>query len=329
MNSEELGKRILKIVPYSKLGRFLERVDSLWLSFIYSCEDTFLGSIFLIFIKSIWVVFVVILILTFMGKSITSNQSSADDNSSYQNSYTDDSSNDKKENCSVLGINLHGELVTYIPNHSDSDPLFNYDVTSSENVIALIKMANEDLKTKAILIEVDSGGGSPVAGEEIANVIKNSDKPVIAIIRQTGASASYWAISGAKKIFASKNSDVGSIGVTSSYLSNVEKNKKSGYTYVQLSIGKYKEAGNPDKLLTSDEKALFLSDMNVIYNNFIETVSRNRNIPINKVKVLADGSTFLGEKAKLLGLIDEIGGNIEVEKYLNTITGEKPEICWK
>src|SRR3989344_4209675 len=160
------------------------------------------------------------------------------DKSSISDSSEDSTTDTANENCSVTGINLHGTLLTYIPNHSDSDSFFDLDVTASEDVVWTIKQANEDEKIKAILVEVDSSGGYPVSGEEINNAIKNSDKPVVGLIRQTGASAAYWAISSADKIFASKNSDVGSIGVTQSYLSNVKKNNKDGYTFEQLSAGK-------------------------------------------------------------------------------------------
>ncbi|MCR4334754.1 MAG: signal peptide peptidase SppA [Patescibacteria group bacterium] len=231
-------------------------------------------------------------------------------------------------NCSVAGINLHGTIVTYIPVYSDNDSSYD-DMIASERVIWAIRQANNDSKIKALVVEVDSIGGYPVAGEEVANAIKDSKKPVVGFIRETGASAAYWAISSADKIFASANSDVGSIGVTRSYLSNAEKNIKDGYVYEDLSVGKYKDSGNPDKVLTNEERALFLRDSNIIYENFIKAVSQNRKIPIEKVRKFADGSTFLGEKAKSLGLIDEIGGINEVEKYLEEITGEKPEICWQ
>jgi protease-4 len=168
----------------------------------------------------------------------------------------------------------------------------------------------------------------PVAGEEIANAIKQSEKPVIAVIRQTGASAAYLAISSSDKIFASKNSDVGGIGVTSSYLSNTIKNQQDGYTYEQLTAGKYKDSGNPDKPLTVEEKKLFLRDINIVYENFIEAVSQNRNMPLEKVRALADGSTMLGEEAMKQGLIDEIGDMDEAQAYITKTIGEKSDICW-
>ena len=107
------------------------------------------------------------------------------------------------------------------------------------------------------------------------------------------------------------------------------KNQKDGYVYEQLSSGKYKDTGSPDRPLSYDERQLLMRDVNIMFENFVEAVSKNRNVPIGKVRVFADGSTVLGEKAKGLGLVDSIGGIDEVEKYLEETKGEKPEICWQ
>lgn len=242
---------------------------------------------------------------------------------------TSEEYSDEDMNCSVLGINLHGTLLTYIPPKNENDSFEDTDVVASEEINYLIRQANEDPDIKAIIIEVDSSGGWPVAGEEISRTLKNSTKPVVAVIRQSGLSASYWAVSSAEHIFASKNSDVGSIGVTSSYLENVGKNKKDGTDYVQLIAGKYKDAGNPDKPLTEEEKQLFIRDLNIIHKNFIGDVSTYRDIALADVQKIADGSSVLGEQAMKLGLIDEIGGLREAEKYLEEKIGEKPEVCWQ
>ena len=250
-------------------------------------------------------------------------------NRPFRDSFSNATSTTADENCTVTGINLHGTLLTYLPLHADNDPSFNYDSVSSENIISSIRTANADPKIKAVVIEVDSGGGLPVAGEEITSAIQNSNKPVVAFIRSTGASAAYWAISSASKIFASKSSDIGGIGVTSSYLSGTDKNAKDGYVFEQISAGKFKDTGNPDKPLTTDEKNLLMKGVNVVYNNFIEAVSQNRNIPIDKVKSFSTGATFLGEEAKSLGLIDQVGSIYDVENYLETKMGERPYICWE
>ena len=231
-------------------------------------------------------------------------------------------------NCSVVGINLHGMILTYIPPKNENDSFENTDVVASEEVSYLIKQANEDDTVKAIVLEVDSSGGLPVAGEEIANALKNSSKPTVGVIRSSGLSAAYWAVSGADHIFASKNSDVGSIGVTLSYLDNVGKNQKDGNAYVQLSSGKFKDAGDPDRPLTEEEKQLFLRDIKILHENFVADVAANRDIPVVDIQKIADGSSVLGDRAMALHLIDEIGGLPEVEKYLEGIIGERPEICW-
>lgn len=270
----------------------------------------------------------VIFLLLFSQKFYDFTVNNSYSESDYSEGESDNSQNMYGEECSVKGIVLRGGIVTYVPDHAEGDYNFNYNVTASEDVVWFIENANRNEDAKAILLEVDSGGGSPVAGEEIANAVKNSTKPVVALIRDIGASAAYWAVSGADRIFASKNSDVGSIGVTMSYLNNVEKNKTEGYTYEQLSSGKFKDAGSADLPLTKEEKELFMRDVNILYQNFMEAVSQNRNIPIEKVESFADGSTVLGERAKELGLIDEVGGINEVEKYLETTLGTKPVICW-
>src|SRR3989344_219933 len=236
------------------------------------------------------------------------------------------SEDEDTSSCNVLGINLHGDLYTYVPESNDDELMSNKDVVGSEEIMGLLESAEDDENIKAVIVEVDSLGGYPVAGEEVANAIKASSKPVVAFIRQSGTSAAYWAITTADQIFASKNSDVGSIGVTTSYLDNVSKNEKEGLKYIQLSAGKYKDAGSPDKTLTDEEKTLIIRDLKIIHENFIQDVSTNRNIPIEKVQAIADGSSILGERAKELGLIDSIGGYTEVKNYIEEKIGEKPEV---
>ncbi len=235
----------------------------------------------------------------------------------------------KSDTCSVVGINLHGELSTFISHDPNIESTSVRGGVSSENILEIIRQADEDSKIKAIVVEVDSGGGSGVAGEEIFKALENTKKPTVAYIRDIGASASYLAISSADKIFASKYSEVGSIGVTASYLSNVGSNKKEGYQYEELVAGKYKEVGSPNKPLSYEDKQLLMRDVYVMYTNLITDISINRNIPLDKVKLFADGSTVTGQKAKELGLVDEIGGLFEVLNYIEKEIGDKPEICWQ
>jgi len=241
-------------------------------------------------------------------------------------SWSDDSDyiNNESEygECNVKGILLRGELALFINESSE------YMQSSSEDIVYAIKEAEEDANIKAILIEVDSHGGYPVADEEVANALIRAKKPTIALVRGLAASASYYAITGADIIFASQDSDIGSIGVTASYLDYSEMNEKKGVNFNILSTGKYKDIMSEDKELTEDEKELILRDLNIMNDNFIQAVATNRDLDVEKVRSLADGSTMLGKMAMEAGLIDRIGGEYEVKDYLKDIIGEEVNICW-
>jgi protease-4 len=222
--------------------------------------------------------------------------------------------------CNTTSIPLQGYL-------SVSGQYMDTPVSTSQEITALLESAYRDEKIKAIILDIDSGGGLPVAGEEIANTLKNSPKPTAVLIHQSGASAAYWAASGGQRIFASANSDVGSIGVVYSYLDNTKKNATEGLTYNQVSSGKFKTLGDPNKPLSEEERKLLMRNVQVIYQNFVEAVSANRKLDLDKVEKLADGSTMLGTMALENGLIDEIGGVYEVKSYLKGRIGEEPIIC--
>lgn len=234
----------------------------------------------------------------------------------------------KDDKCNVSGIELHGMIDTYISIGSDQDSTEDIDVTASEEVVAAINIAEKDERIKAIILEIDSYGGFPVAADEIAQAMKRATKPTVAFIRKAGISAAYWSATGANIIFASSNSDVGGIGVTNSYLDNSKKNTIDGLTFNSLTTGIFKDVGNPDKPLTEAERKLIMRDAYIINDNFIKTVAANRNLEINKVRAMSDGSSMLGEAALKNGLVDRIGGITEVRDYLKDKLGEEINICW-
>ncbi|MFA6475894.1 MAG: S49 family peptidase [Candidatus Paceibacterota bacterium] len=237
---------------------------------------------------------------------------------------------EEKNDCNISGISLHGEVVTYnsADSYNDNGDLVR-DQTSADEVLYIVRQAQSNDDIKAIVVDIDSGGGYPEAGEEMMNAFKQSKKPVIAFIRGQGLSAAYLAATGAQTIFASKFSDIGSIGITGSYLQETEKNKKEGLTYIDLSSGKYKDTGNTGRALTLDEKKLFMRDINIMFSYFVEIVAKNRKIDITKVREIADGSSMLGDAALKAGLIDRIGLYPDVRKYLSEKIGTEAKICWE
>ena len=205
-----------------------------------------------------------------------------------------------------------------------------YFNTSADDIVDVFSEAEKEDRIEGIVLRIDSGGGTPVASEIIAEAVNNAKKPIVALIREAGNSGAYLVASAADTIIASPMSDVGSIGVTMSYLANVEENIKNGKQFIELVAGRFKETGNPDRPLSKEELALFQRDLNIVHNQMIEEISKNRNMPIEKVRQLADGSSAPGILALKNGLIDELGGQETVRvwfaKKLN-IENNEIEFC--
>jgi protease-4 len=232
--------------------------------------------------------------------------------------------------CPIMGIELHGELLTYDSSVESTEVESASDTAVADTIVWYIKDADKNEKVSGLVLEIDSGGGSPVAGEEIANALKTAKKPTVVIIRGVGASAAYWAATGADYIIASTLSDIGSIGITLSYLDYTKQNEKDGITYVELNSAKYKNAGDPDRPITEEEKALWQRDLDIMHNYFVKAIAENRKLDIEKVKQLADGSSMLGAMALENGLIDKIGGQTDAMQYFidNKVITEPQEVCW-
>lgn len=223
----------------------------------------------------------------------------------------------QKASCNVAVRTMHGELFTsYTGGGTDSGAL-----------VRQLAKDEDDPAIKAVILDIDSPGGVPVSGEEIAEELTRMQKPTIAIIRSLGASAAYWAATGADRIYASPSSDIGSIGVAVSFPDESEKNQKDGVVFNEFASGKFKNLGSPNHAVTPDEEAILKRDIDLVYKEFIDTVAHARNLSVDKVKALADGSTVTGRSAKEAGLIDEIGGYTEAKEYLKTVMKEKPVFC--
>jgi protease-4 len=229
------------------------------------------------------------------------------------------------ESCNVADLQLYGSVV-YYPNEG-SDASGTLDQTASEDIRQQIEQADADPSIKAILLQVDSPGGDPVAGEDIADALKQSSKPTVVLAADEDTSAAYWASTGAQKIFASADSELVDIGVTESYLNDEKQNEQNGLTFEALTAGQYKDMGNPDAPLTATERALMLQNLNITDQNFVGQVAANRNLSVASVTAIADGSYMEGAMALKDGLIDQIGSIYDVGNYLKGKIGEDVTLC--
>ena len=239
--------------------------------------------------------------------------------------------NQQPTSCNVASLKLYGALV-YYPSESTGAGTSatgdgSLDQTAAEDIRQEIEAADNDPSVKAILLQIDSPGGDPVAGEDVAEALHHAEKPTVALVADMGTSAAYWAATGAQTIFASANSSLADIGVTQSYLQDTEQNNENGLQFISLTAGKYKDMGNPDAPLTPEEKTLLERDLNITDQNFIAQVAENRGLSVASVTALADGSSMLGKMALQNGLIDKIGNIYDVESYLKDKIGSDVALC--
>jgi signal peptide peptidase SppA len=230
------------------------------------------------------------------------------------------------ESCNVLAFTMNGYLATYTTDYTAEE--LETDAVSSWYIADGIRHAEDYPNVKAVLLSIDSSGGDITTGEEIANALKALEIPSVALIRSMGASAAYWAATGADTIFASRISDVGSIGATASYLDETIKNRQEGYTLVELASAPHKDAGSPNRPLTTEERATVLSDLKKIHEVFVDDVASNRNLERDKVSELANGLTYLGVDSLEYGLIDKLGDFTAATDYISEQIGEPVELCW-
>ncbi len=214
--------------------------------------------------------------------------------------------------CNVAVLPIKGVISPY-----SMDIFADLGFVSPDDVRDFIKTAeDEDLFIKGILFDIDSPGGTPVASEQMMEVIDATSLPNVALIGDMGASGGYMAALGANKIVASPFSSVGSIGVTMSYLEYSKQNEEDGITYVDLASAPLKDAGNPDEPLTDEERVRFEADIAELHDLFVHLVANKRNLSPDAVKILADGSTYNGTKALDHGLIDALGGRSKAKELL-------------
>ena len=193
---------------------------------------------------------------------------------------------------------------------------FSSGYVTSDSVIESLKKAEKNDNIKAIILDINSPGGSGVAADEISQMIKSIDKPVISVVRELGASAAYWIASSSDTIFANRLSFTGSIGVIGSYLDFSGFIEEYNITYQRFVSGKFKDFGSPFKEPSKEEKEIFQNLIDEVADVFIEEVALNRNIPVDDVRKIATGQIFLGKKSNELGLIDIVGTKEDALKYI-------------
>lgn len=219
----------------------------------------------------------------------------------------------------VEGIILPGEAPAPNPFSADSGGAF------SQQIIEHLKDANEDDSVKAVVLFVDSPGGSVFASDEIYLQIKAMNKPIIAAMGSLAASGGYYVSAPTQEIWASPHTLTCSIGVISQFINLEGFAEEYGITAITIKSGKYKDTGNPFREFTDDDQALWQAIIDESYDEFVRIVAEGRKMGQEQVREVADGRVCTGKQAKALGLVDNLGylpDAIDRAAELGGISGE-------
>jgi len=185
----------------------------------------------------------------------------------------------------------------------------------------MLREIRDDDNVKAVVLRVNSPGGSVSASEEIARevMLLQKTRPVIISMGTLAASGGYWISTPGEHIFAEPTTITGSIGVFGLFM-NFQGllNDKIGLTFDMVKTGKFADAATVTRPKTPEELALFQDSVDWIYDQFISKVAKSRKLERSVVEEIAQGRVWSGREALKLGLVDELGGLSDAVSYAAT-----------
>jgi protease-4 len=216
----------------------------------------------------------------------------------YKNTKNDISTADEK----IAVIYCEGDIVS--GKSSDGS-------MGSETICEAIKKVRNDKKYKALVLRINSPGGSALASDVIWReiVLTKKEKPVVVSMGNVAASGGYFIAAPADVIVAQPNTITGSIGVFG-LLINAQKliNEKMGINVETVKFGEFADLGSPDRPLNNSEREIIQHAIDKIYNDFVGRVAEGRKMTAAQVDSIAQGRVWSGKEAKEIGLVDEFGG---------------------
>ena len=216
----------------------------------------------------------------------------------YQEATLDDSDN------IVYVIPLEGDIVEAQTEIFSGEANINVNET-----IAKLNTAKENKKIKAVVLRVNSPGGSALTSDIIAEKVKElaSEKPVYVSMSSVAASGGYYISANANKIYVDRNTVTGSVGVVSVLVDYSSLLKDNGVNVEKISEGEYSDLYSADTFTEKKYNKIYNSNLKV-YEDFLNVVSNGRKIDKERLKELAEGRVWTGTEAVKNGLADEIGG---------------------
>jgi protease-4 len=211
-----------------------------------------------------------------------------------------------------LGLNRGPRIAVIYASGVIASGKSSYDasVTGSDTIVEYLRKARADNGIKAIVLRVDSPGGSAIASDVIWRevVLTKNQKPVIASMSDVAASGGYYISMPAHAIVAEPSTLTGSIGVVLTKFVIKGSLEKLGMNMDGVSQGKYAMMYSTLRSFSADERARVLESMQATYDTFVEKAAQGRNTTPEKIDAIGQGRVWTGRQAKEIGLVDELGG---------------------
>lgn len=201
-------------------------------------------------------------------------------------------------------------------------------ITSSDNVIRQLKKYTAAGNVRALVLRIESPGGGVAAAQEIHEEVKKvreRGKKVVASMGSVAASGGYYIACAADSIVANPGTLTGSIGVIFEFPILEDLLKKIGVRWEVIKSGEMKDIGSFSRKITEKERKHLQSVIDDTYEQFVNVLVANRNLPKKKVLALADGSIFTGQQAQKLGLVDQLGNMEDAIKLAGKMAGIQGE----
>ncbi len=198
-------------------------------------------------------------------------------------------------------------------------------IFESKNIVKKLEDFEEDPRIKAVVLRLNSPGGSVAPSQEIYEAVKRMKKPVVASMSSVAASGAYYIACAAKKVFANPGTITGSIGVIMEFVNLEKLYEWAKIQRYALKTGKYKGSGAEYKAMTAEERELFQGMLDDVLKQFKQAVSTGRKMKMAEVDKIADGRVFSGNQAKAAHLVDELGTLKEAIQEAGKMAGIKGE----
>jgi protease-4 len=196
-----------------------------------------------------------------------------------------------------------------------------------DDVLKQVKRFEMDDGIKAVVVRIDSPGGSVGPSQEIHDQVRRlaAKKPVVCSLGNLAASGGYYVAVACPKIVAAPGTLTGSIGVISQFVNVKGLVERFDVKMETVKSGKLKDAGNPFREMTAEDREYWQALIDRVHGQFMAAVAQGRRLDVERVRKIADGRVLTGAEAKELGLVDELGNfydAVELVKNEAKLSGE-------